>query len=398
MEKQQAVPYLGLLMVALLVESCGNEGHPGPREWTGSIDTLPSGRVLVRSPDTPAWDSTWILEEKFRLGSLDAEGPELFGQVSGIGLGPDGELYVLDGQASEVRIFGRDGEFRRAFGGEGEGPGELKGAAGLAVDSEGTLWVMNWGNARYTGFDPATGAVTREVRRLVPFVTYPWPGAFEDGTRLLDVGLNCEGQPSILRLDTGFVPKDTMPLPEPSPEDRIWFWQGSARVAALTEPFAPQPAWAPRPLGGIVLGEGAEYRVHRIGFGRDTSMTIELERERVRVTDAERDSALAFFVEMAGSLEGATADRRPRVRAAKPAHGPLFVDDVDRIWVHNVPGVGGRPAWDVFEADGRFWAQVRIPDPPDFLRPVIRGGRMAVATQVAGVPSVIVYDLVRVPR
>lgn len=372
---------LGSLLVAVLASgSCSGGGEPGTSEWSGSVDTLASGRVLVRSPDVPAWDSTWILEERYRLGALDTEGPELFGQISGVGLGPEGDLYVLDGQAFEVRVFGRAGDFLRAFGGEGEGPGELKSAAGIALDAEGTLWIMNWGNARYTGFDATSGEVAREVPRLLPFAMYPWPGGFEGGARLVDVGLNREGQPTILRLDTAFAPQDTLPLPEPSPEDRIWFKRGTTQVASLMEPFAPQPSWAPRPMGGIVVGEGGAYRIHRIGFDRDTSMTIELTREPARVTGAEGDSALALFQEMASTIEGSKADRRPRARDVKPAHGQLFVDDLDRLWVRGVFEAGGSPWWDVFAADGRYWATVAIPDPPGFIRPVLRDGRMAVIT------------------
>jgi hypothetical protein len=36
-----------------------------------------------------------------------------------------------------------------------------------------------------------------------------------------------------------------------------------------------------------------------------------------------------------------------------------------------------------------------MPDPPTFLRPVARGNRMAVATQVNGFPQVVIYDLER---
>ncbi len=352
----------------------------------------------MRNRDVPTWEANWALHERFRLGSLDEDGPEIFGQIGGIELGSAGEVYVLDSQASEIRLFDSDGTFQRVVGGQGEGPGELSSPGGLALDSDGTLWVMNWGNGRYTGFDPATGELRREARRHIFSASFPWPGAFESGRLLLDEGQDRNGQKSVIRLDTAFVPRDTMPLPESKAEDRIWFRSGSTKFAALMEPFAPQPAWAPRPNGGIVVGEGSEYRLHRIGFDRDTAMTIEMERARARVTDAERDSALSFFQEMEESLGGLLPDRRPRSRNSKPAHGSLFVDDQDRTWVRSVPPSGVGPTWDVFGADGRFLGQVAIPDPPGFLRPIVRADRMIVATQVDGVPTVIVYDLVRVIR
>jgi hypothetical protein len=57
--------------------------------------------------------------------------------------------------------------------------------------------------------------------------------------------------------------------------------------------------------------------------------------------------------------------------------------------------MGGPDTWDVFDAFGRFLARAIMPDPPTFLRPVARGNRMAVATQVNGFPQVVIYDLER---
>lgn len=383
---------------SLILLGCGDGDPSGRGEWAGTIDTLPSGRIVVRNPDVPIWEDTWVLREQFRIGSLEVDGPELFGRIGGLELGPSGEIYVLDGQANEIRIFADDGSFLHAFGREGAGPGELKSPGGLTLDSQGTLWLLNWGNGRYSAFDPAAGHVRREARRFMSFASFPWPGAFELGTRLVDVGLNRAGQPVIIRLDTAFVPSDTLPLPEPSPDDRIMFSRGEVLVASMMEPFAPQPAWAPRPRGGIVLSEAAEYRLHRIGFDGDTTLTIELARAPAPVSAAEQDSALTVFEERAASLGGVTADRRPRPRATKPAHGALFVDDQDRTWVRAVLAAGAQPRWDVFGADGRFLSQVVVPDSPGFLRPVLRGNRMAAATQADGVPMVVVYELVRVER
>ncbi len=54
---------------------------------------------------------------------------------------------------------------------------------------------------------------------------------------------------------------------------------------------------------------------------------------------------------------------------------------------------GDRPVWDVIAEDGRFLGQVQVPVPPS-VRPAVRGDRFALATQVDGVPTVVVYDLV----
>lgn len=322
----------------MLATACDQAAAPGNDSWVGSVDTLESGRVVIRNKESTT--VAFVLEERLRLGALDADGPELFGQIAGLALGEDGEVFVLDGQAAEVRVFSEDGTHLRSFGGEGEGPGELSNPSGLAVDSSGTVWVMNWGNARYSGFDPATGAVVREPRRVLGFAAFPWRGAFEYSGRLVDIGLDATGEQAVLRLDDQFEPRDTLALPKPIAEDRVTLRRGAIRVASLMDPFAPQSAWAPRVRAGIVVGEGSAYRLHRIDFGSDTSVTIELDRAPIRVTTAERDSALSFFQDMSASLDGVTPDRPPNPGDVKPLHGAIFVDDHDRTWVRGVHAVG----------------------------------------------------------
>src|SRR5690606_30898672 len=155
---------IALLAGVLTLLACQASPPPsGTGEWAGTVDTLASGRLVVRNPDAPLWRAgeAWELHERFRLGAMDGDGADVFGNIVDVELGPDGALYVLDAQASEVRAFGSDGAHLRTFGRSGRGPGEFNRAAGMAFDAHGTLWVMDWGNARYSGFDPSTGALVK---------------------------------------------------------------------------------------------------------------------------------------------------------------------------------------------------------------------------------------------
>jgi hypothetical protein len=223
----------------------------------------------------------------------------------------------------------------------------------------------------------------------------PWPGRFDRAGRLLDTGLSSEGEPAILGLDTAFVPTDTLALPRADDRDQIFFRRGGLVVMSMTQPFAPQPSWAAHPDGGIVLGEGGTYRIHRIGFDADTSLTIEVERAAVPVTGEERDSALAVFRDRSAFEDGATPDRQPDIADVKPAHGALFVDDQGGIWVGRTAARGDPPAWDVIAPDGRLLGTVTIPAAGGYVPPVVRRDRLALATAVDDIPTIIVYDIVR---
>ncbi|HEY8537179.1 MAG TPA: 6-bladed beta-propeller, partial [Vicinamibacterales bacterium] len=208
--------HVALLAGTLTLLAC--QASPPPdsdSEWAGTVDTLASGRLVVRNPDAPLWrpGEAWELRERFRLGAMEGDGADVFGNIVDVELGPDGALYVLDAQASEVRVFGSDGTHLRTFGRSGRGPGEFNHATGMAFDAHGTLWVMDWGNARYSGFDPNTGALVKDARRLASFAMVPWPGRVDRSNAALDVGLGPDGEPVILGLDSAFAPRDTLPLP-----------------------------------------------------------------------------------------------------------------------------------------------------------------------------------------
>lgn len=389
-------PGIWATMLVLLAGPLGGCGPP-VEEIGGALheaDTLPSGRILVRvgsGPETPAWG----LQERARLGSVDGLGPNMFGDVRGVILDDQGRIIVLDGQAQEVRVFGGDGTYLRTLGRSGEGPGELSRPAGLALDGEGQVWVLNWGNARYTAFHPDTGELLQEQQRLASFVAFPWPGAFDADGRLVDLGLDGNAEPAILRLDSAFVPRDTLPMPQPDAAYGILIRRGETPVMMAVDPFAPSPAWAPARVG-IVMGEGDAYRLHRIGFAGDTTLTVEVSAPRARVTRGERDSVLAEFQELVSSA-GGTAERQPRVPDVKPAHGPLLVDDQDRIWVQWIPPAGEARGWDVIGPDGEFVARVRLPMGLDAILRSVRGDRLAVTAEVGGVPTVIVYTFAAWP-
>lgn len=394
-------PLAGLLAAALA--ACGPDAQaPRTAGWDGAVDTVAPGRTAVRNGGTPLWEEggEWRLVEVSRVGAVEGDGPDAFGQIRAVELDDRGRLYVLDAQASEVRVFAPDGAHLRTLGRPGEGPGELGGPAGLAWGPEGALWVMDFRNARYTAFDPGTGEVVAERRRPFGFFALPWPGGFDATGRLWDTGLaRVEGTPgvvSLVRLDSAFLPTDTLQRPEGDDEDSILLTRSDGTlVASIPDPFAPRPVWALWSRGGMIASDGAEYVLHQVAAGGDTVRTITLERPRPVVTDGERDSAMAAFRETAEQLAGdASPEREPRVPEGKPALRSVFDDDRSHLWVEPYRTRGEPAAWDVFDPEGRYLGAVAMPVAPAGVRPVVRGDRMAiVATDDLDVPVVVLFRI-----
>jgi sugar lactone lactonase YvrE len=69
--------------------------------------------------------------------------PGDFGAPQGIALDSEGNVYVTDTLNDRVEIFDADGNFISTFGKAGDGPGTFSRPKGIAIDSDGHIWVAD---------------------------------------------------------------------------------------------------------------------------------------------------------------------------------------------------------------------------------------------------------------
>lgn len=169
-------------------------------------------------------DDAWTLEPVVHIGPVDGDEATSFGRIVSLTMDEEENVYVLDGQAAEIRVFDRNGEYVRTIGGRGEGPGELSTPHALALDEEGGLWVADRGNQRVTVFardgrvlrsfsSPLQGVVARgqlrvEGGRLYDFGALQRRQETEGSVRVEGLG------PGLVRFEVGeeLVARDTIPL------------------------------------------------------------------------------------------------------------------------------------------------------------------------------------------
>ena len=151
----------GVAALALLLGACKEETAPEALAGGSiTVDTLESGRLLIRTPDEPVWPAGegWELRERFRVGAADGDGSHAFSGMVQAAIGSNGELFVLDITGREVLAFGPNGDHLFTLWRRGQGPGELSMPTGLTVDFQGVLWVLDptrteaswWGRATPT--------------------------------------------------------------------------------------------------------------------------------------------------------------------------------------------------------------------------------------------------------
>jgi len=79
--------------------------------------------------------------------------PGQFNRAEGLGLGPDGTVYVADSCNHRIQVFDPDGKFLREQGRAGSNPGEFSYPYDVRVDAAGNQYVCEFGNSRITILD-----------------------------------------------------------------------------------------------------------------------------------------------------------------------------------------------------------------------------------------------------
>lgn len=392
---------LGILAIAACGESTGSTG------WRGTVDTLASGTVVVRNGDAPllAGASGWRLEEEVRIGTRMGDGPAAFGRIGWLLADPEGDVYVLDTQAQEIRVFDARGEYLRTIGRPGEGPGELKDAAAMGWSPSGDLRVVDPGTGRLTVFHPS-GELVETHPLPGGFQVYPWPGVFEpDGGLVVPVPHQRDGEFEIglLRYGPGLAAGDTLSAPRFDGEERFFELAddegGGIRV---TVPYSGGVQWDLTPAGTFWAATNtARYEVEELSAAGDTLLRIQRAFEPAPLTSAEKDSAAAgleWFTDQGGRVD------RSRFPERRPAIVRLWVAPTGHLFVQPTTSAFGS-GWsapastlDVFEPDGRWLTRLPLPEgfttswpEPLFTDSVVYAG----VRDELDVPYVVRFRLVR---
>lgn len=376
--------------LGVLVGLAGCGGADERTGWTTRVDTPDGGDGAVRVVNEPpagvaAADSavTWRLEEDFRLGGPDVEGPASFGQIAQIAVDGDGRVAVLDFQAQELRVFGSDGAHLRTFGGKGGGPGELDLGFGVISDGDRFLVPEN-GNARLSVFHADSGFITSHRTRFHGYGIFGWDAVVDSAGRIVvpSSGLIPGGGQFVMRTyDRAMNPLDTLAYRAYPEESGTAYWRMPTRRggwAPVGVPFHAQEHQVLDRTGALWLAEtDPAYRLKRYIPGGDTLLVVEIRRPTRQVTAAERDSAIDA---VRSNLRERGIDTEPdwsRIPDVHPAiHGLVLADDGD-LWVRTSAPDERSTTYDVLDDQGRYRGTALVPGRVHpYIEPVVRGERV----------------------
>ncbi len=391
-----------LLLLASIAcaPACGRADSTGT--WRGTIETLPNQVVRVTNPREGLWtaQSHWQLQPELTLGSTEGAGADVFASISGLQVGADGHIYVLDRQADELRIFNGEGKHIRTVGRPGEGPGEYKAANGLLWLAPDTLVVVDQQGERYSMLTSA-GDYVRAVPRRLGFYGWVMAGGMERNrvyevsslgdtesnlrSMLLGTALRSTGALATAR---GAAVEGGAAVPLERASDTIFLAKPAAPIyesysirtarggMVLGVPFTGQPVWFLDGAGHLWHGHGSVPRIYRFSLGGDTLTEIRLDTEPFPVTAAEIASYAASpmikrFKELGGNFD---PDRIPKTR---PYFNDIIVGDDGFIWL-SVPAAGHNTVFNVLDADGRYLGRLQIEGTTrePYIHPVLRNDRL----------------------
>lgn len=292
------------------------------------------------------------------------------GDVSGVAVDGNGNVYVTDRLAAKIWVFDRDGRFQLAIGRKGQGPGEFEAPTGSRVGPDERLYVRDVYRVTVFGPDPTSGLLSHletsfdgptyadwASKRATRFdstgaMLYPGNRWNDDGTAAPYVFRFAAGELT----DSIFVPTYAN-APQLTAHYRTGPHGGRMLQGLNYVPFAALPVWDAMGDSKIVSGDGQSYKLIVTGFDGAVWDTIGRPIGLERIPSDERaDSARALRTRLDSipvpldQVEGMPESvREIDVPVTYPAYRAVYATAEGEIWVRRwIPSTAARSVFDVF--------------------------------------------------
>jgi hypothetical protein len=350
-------PLLPLLLLAI---GC-TQSAPIARDATATIDTLPGGAVRVVNREPTQWADTngWKLVREVTFTPPEA-GPGSLGLPGMVVMASTGEILVLDEKPVSINLYSATGQFVRAIGRRGAGPGEYGDGADLLLHRD-TVVVNDRANGRMVLFR-LDGSLIAMVSAIS--IGAPASGISDDG---LITTTSVPGPPGsqatapragAIRAHLDGTVVDTLIFPTPPPL-HLWTLPTARLEYGSPIPFTPQRPVGMDRAGQLVWGYQDQYRLIVAPHGLDTARIIEAPAAAVPIEESLRRAAFDNVVK--GDPWVATRGSLDDVPRFYPLWTDFSFDGEGRLWVLRPGPRGQADHWDLFDRDGVLLGAVPAP-------------------------------------
>lgn len=313
------------VIIILLLISCTSEKIENKKELNYQIKTINGIENIINdnSPSVPVEKLNIDLKKVFEINGEDSTEiyftiPKYF-TVDG-----KGNIYIFDESDLSISKFNSKGKFMLEFGREGTGPGEYKGIMGLCCLND-TIFAIDTPQKKMNRFDLNGKFINSSIM----------PGFFSLYNRIFAAqGLLWIQRLSFKRLENKAEMHKIVEARQSSLN----------RIAILDSSFIDYP---PKDIKGELniskdiaatdsfiyiadKGELNKYEIKVYDNSYKLKMIIKKKFSRMKVTDKEKDIALAEFKKTNPDFD---PERYLKDHDYKPAIRWIFTDKYDRLWV-----------------------------------------------------------------
>ncbi len=306
------------------------------------------------------------------------------GELSSLAVDRVGNVYVTDFSAVKIWVFDKTGRSLPGIGRKGEGPGECSAPTGLGIGPDGRLYVRDVNRVSRFTLDPATSRLTRYESSFRTPAMSDWrsmrPSRFDSAGRLYYPGFNtidrshATGRYYRYTLQGELLDTLVVPSFADAPMSTAFVRTGPHGGRMLHglnyPPFSPLPVWDITPRGTLLTGAGKTYVLEE----RDGQGHLVQTYQRALLPDhipiREREESLAALQARLDSVpvplervEGMPSSvRRRQLSSTFPAYMAVYGADDGTVWVRRWPvGIPQRTIFDVFAPNGRLVTVVTLP-------------------------------------
>ena len=340
------------LAAAALVLACAACG-PRQEGWRGRIETR-EGVTVVHNPREPLYaEPVLILEEDLIIRGDETQEDQMFQDIRTLDVDGEGNIYALDEQAGNIKVFDAGGRYVRTMGKKGQGPGEFGFPVAVLITPDQEVLVHDMGQ-RALKFLDREGRFLRQISIADKF-QFSGP-RFLSGGRLAGSHLVPAQDPlAVLKLfDEKLEPVQTLAsLPVTPPPALNFFAMNSMTGLRWNKLTEEAIVW-----GDFLEPEYALFILDR--EGRHTR-TIIREYDPIKISETEKRVLLDKMFD--GKPPPPQWDIQMPDRF--PPFSGISCDDEGRVYVktHESFGQEGIESYDLFDARGRYAARLTLEVP-----------------------------------
>lgn len=340
---------IGLVLAA---GACGKDKTPAAAAYPVKIETVEGVRTVLNPAYPKEGVVRYALVEELTIGGEAGGAESVLNRPQSLAVDEQGNIYVMDWGDVDIKVFAPDGRLVRKFGKQGQGPGEFDIPAYFTLAADGRLFLLSGrqhqivilsrdgtylSSFRLDGFCDGFGVDSRR-RVYYSRVLTPEP-------RLGEAYEMLQNRMALFRTDENGTERTALgEYPNGMMLMKRMKAGGQEGVASMGSRESPKTAW--------LLGPGD--RVF-LGFNKDYLLTV---------YDPDWRPAFRFGREF-------TPLRHPQYKPEGPhpefypafSDWRTFFDTEGNLWLEQYVEEGIKDhVFDVFSPDGLYLRQVRAPE------------------------------------